>query len=121
MNLVGAGLGLGGLVRERLAARATAGEAQPSPRWLGGFARYTGVFAFTVAVHQLGVAQDFVPMAFGLLFGALGLAALAFGLGARDGARRRHQQVDLGAPAAPIPRPHSGPLGAGTFRAPSNP
>jgi hypothetical protein len=38
-----------------------------------------------MAVHQLGVAEDFVLLSFGLLFGALCLAgALAFGLGSRD-------------------------------------
>ncbi|MDC0669588.1 mechanosensitive ion channel [Nannocystis radixulma] len=128
MLIVGVGLGLGGLVRDLLAARAAPGEARPlSARWLGEFARYTVlVFAFTMAVHQLGVAQDFVLMSFGLLFGALCLAAaLAFGLGARDVAgdivRRRYQQIEPGAPAAPVPRQQSGPLGGGMFRPPPNP
>jgi hypothetical protein len=128
MLIVGVGLGLGGLVRDLLAARAAPGEARPvSARWLGEFARHTVlVFAFTLAVHQLGVAQDFVLMSFGLLFGALCLAAaLAFGLGARnvtgDIVRRRHQQLEPGAPAAPMSRQQSGPRRGGMFRPPANP
>ncbi|WAS94751.1 mechanosensitive ion channel [Nannocystis punicea] len=132
MSIVGVGLGVGGWVRDLLAARAAlAGEARPtSARWLGELARYTVlVFAFTMAVHQLGVAQDFVLMTFGLLFGALCLAAaLAFGLGARDVAgdivRRRYQQVEPGAPLGPMPRAQSGPFGPGSsglFRPPPSP
>ena len=42
------------------------------------------VLAFTMAVHQLDIAQDFVLIVFGLLFGSLCLGiALAFGLGSR--------------------------------------
>ena len=84
------------------------------------------VFAFTMAVHQLGVAEDFVLMSFGLLFGALCLAAaLAFGLGSRDVAgdivRKRYQQIQApGAPQAPAQRGPSGPTSAssGIFNRP---
>ena len=52
-----------------------------------------------MAVHQLGVAEDFVLISFGLLFGGLCLAmALAFGLGARELAgeivRKRWQDLE---------------------------
>ena len=51
-----------------------------------------------MAIHQLGVAEDFVLLSFGLMFGALCLAAaLAFGLGAREVAgdivRRRYDKA----------------------------
>ncbi len=43
------------------------------------------VFTFTAAVRHLEIAEDFVMISFGLLFGALCLAsALAFGLGSQE-------------------------------------
>ncbi|MEM9454872.1 MAG: mechanosensitive ion channel [Myxococcota bacterium] len=77
------GLVIGGYVRDLLHARQGNNEAG---KWIAEFARYVVlVFAFTMAVRQLDVAEDFVLMTFGLLFGALCLAmALAFGLGSRD-------------------------------------
>ncbi|MBK7827669.1 mechanosensitive ion channel [Nannocystis sp.] len=83
--IVGVGVAIGNYVRDLVRARSAApGETQS--RWLGEFARYAVlVFAFTMAVHQLDVAPEFVLLAFGLLFGGLCLAmALAFGLGGRD-------------------------------------
>jgi hypothetical protein len=82
--LVGVGVAIGNYVRELVRGRSAAGEAQS--RWLGEFARYAVlVLAFTMAVHQLDVAPEFVLLAFGLLFGGLCLAmALAFGLGGRE-------------------------------------
>jgi hypothetical protein len=66
------------------------------------------VFAFTMAVHQLGVAEDFVLITFALLFGALCLAgALAFGLGSRELAgeivRERYKKAKQDASSAPKP------------------
>ena len=119
--IVGVGQAIGGYVRDLIAAKAAEGEAQTgNARWVGEFARYAVlVFAFTMAVHQLGVAEDFVLMSFGLLFGALCLAAaLAFGLGSRDVAgeivRKRYQQIQQapGAPQAPAQRGPSGPTSA---------
>lgn len=77
------GLVIGGYVRDLLHARQGNNEAG---KWIAEFARYVVlVFAFTMAVRQLDVAEDFVLLTFGLLFGALCLAmALAFGLGSRD-------------------------------------
>ena len=54
--------------------------------WMADFPRYAAlVFTFTTAVRQLDVAEVFVLLTLGLLFGALCLgAALAFGLRGRD-------------------------------------
>lgn len=82
--IVGIGMALGNLVRDLVTARSDADpEAQ---QWLGAVARYgVLVFAFTAAIRHLDVAEDFVMMSFGLLFGSLCLAtALAFGLGSRE-------------------------------------
>ncbi len=83
--VVGVGFATGNYVRALVVAR-TSGNEVVGNRWLGEFARSTIlVFAFTMAVQQLDVADDFVRLTFGLLFGALCLAvALALGLGGRD-------------------------------------
>jgi hypothetical protein len=87
---------IGGYVRDLILSRQGDYEAG---RWIAEFARYAVlVFAFTMAVGQLEVAEDFVLMTFGLLFGALCLAmALAFGLGAREVAsdivKRRYETM----------------------------
>lgn len=113
--VVGVGFAIGNYVRDLIQAR---GEDEAS-RWMGEFARYAVlVFAFTMAVRQLDVAEDFVLMTFGLLFGALCLgAALAFGLGGKEVAgdivKRRYdvarsQMNKKAAPAAtkpPAPKP----------------
>jgi hypothetical protein len=47
------------------------------------------VLAGAMALRQLGIADDIVNLAFGILLGALAIAAaLAFGLGSRDVAGR---------------------------------
>lgn len=82
--IVGVGMALGNLVRDLITAR---NDADPeAQQWLGTVARYAVlVFAFTAAIRHLNVAEDFVMMSFGLLFGSLCLAiALAFGLGSRE-------------------------------------
>jgi hypothetical protein len=106
MVIVGIGFTVGNYVRDMIEARqrgeqpsqpvipvtpvtpATPGTdaVAPSPVWMAEFARVAVlVFAFTMAVHQLGVAEDFVLLSFGLLFGALCLAgSLAVGLGSRE-------------------------------------
>ncbi|MCH9682393.1 MAG: mechanosensitive ion channel [Deltaproteobacteria bacterium] len=83
MAVVLVGFIIGGYVRDLIQSRQ--GDTEMG-RWISEFARYVVlVFAFTMAVRQLDVAEDFVLMTFGLLFGALCLAmALAFGLGSRD-------------------------------------
>lgn len=90
------GFVIGGYVRDLIQSREGDNEAS---RWVGEFARYTVlVFAFTMAVRHLDVAEDFVLLTFGLLFGALCLAmALAFGLGSREVAgdivKRRYDEA----------------------------
>jgi hypothetical protein len=47
------------------------------------------VFAGAVALLEIGVANDIINLAFGLLLGAIAIAvALAFGLGGREAAAR---------------------------------
>lgn len=93
--VLGVGFAVGNYVRDLIA-----GDHKDESRlWIGAIARYAVlVFAFTMAVHQLNIARDFVLIAFGLLFGALCLAlALAFGLGSREVASqivsRQYQKV----------------------------
>jgi hypothetical protein len=128
--IVGVGFSIGNYVRDLIEARQR-GEVpnemivgeKPSPIWMAEFARYAVlVFAFTMAVHQLGVAEDFVLITFALLFGALCLAgALAFGLGSRELAgeivRERYKKVK--ADVAAVPKP-SGPGGSGGLVVPGS-
>lgn len=106
--VVGVGFGIGNYVRDVIKSRR--GEDEDVGRWLGEFARYfVLVFAFTMAVRQLEVAEDFVLISFGLLFGALCLAAaLAFGLGGRDVAgdivKRRYEAARRKLGDTPAPR-----------------
>jgi hypothetical protein len=90
--VVAVGFAVGNWVRD--AVRARRGTAADAPEWVAELARWTVlVFAFTMAVAQLGVAEDFVLLAFGLTFGALCLAvALAFGLGSREVAAKIVEQ-----------------------------
>ena len=108
--VVAVGFAIGNYVRDLIRARDEAAD------WMADFARYAVlVFAFTMAVRQLDVAEDFVLLTFGLLFGALCLgAALAFGLGGREVAgdivRRRYEKARSEAakprlPGAPPPPP----------------
>ncbi|MBL4683779.1 MAG: mechanosensitive ion channel, partial [Nannocystaceae bacterium] len=93
------GFVIGGYVRDLILARTDDDEADDTSRWVAEFARYVVlVFAFTMAVRQLDVAEDFVLLTFGLLFGSLCLAmALAFGLGSREVAgeivKKRYDQA----------------------------
>ena len=104
--VVAVGFAIGNYVRDLIRAR---GDDEAS-KWMGEFARYAVlVFAFTMAVRQLDVAEDFVLLTFGLLFGALCLgAALAFGLGGREVAgdivKRRYDEA----------RKQMGPSGSGS-------
>jgi hypothetical protein len=98
LAIVAIGFAAGNYVRDLINARQAEGK-EVGPQWLGEFLRYTVlVFAFTMAVHQLGVAEDFVLLSFGMLFGGLCLAmSLAFGLGSREVAgeivRKRWERV----------------------------
>jgi hypothetical protein len=115
--IVGVGMAIGNYVRDLVKAvhrsdpaeAGISGAEDDTQSWVAEFARYAVlVFAFTMAVQQLDVAENFVLMTFGLLFGALCLgAALAFGLGGREVAgdilKKRYDQAK--APAAPTRRP----------------
>lgn len=83
--LVGVGLWIGGLV-QGLLQEALERAGSRHPRLIGTAAKYTvAVFAFTMALQQIGFGEAIVVTAFTLLFGAVCLAlALAFGLGSRD-------------------------------------
>lgn len=78
------GFALATQAQNHIVARGIGGAETTS--WVGGAARIMVlVFAFTMAIQHLGVAERFVTMAFGFAFGGLCLAlALAFGLGGRE-------------------------------------
>ena len=107
--VVAIGYGLSNYVEEQLNRHA---EARNDPNlWLGTLAKYTIlVFAVTAAIRHLEIAEDFVLVAFGLMFGALCFAmALAFGLGSRDVAgeivRRQYERASsMKLPPAPVSR-----------------
>ena len=120
--VVGVGFAIGNYVRDLIRAR---GEDEVG-KWMGEFARYAVlVFAFTMAVRQLDVAEDFVLLTFGLLFGALCLgAALAFGLGGREVAgdivKRRYDEARRQMATRPPAKPAAKPS-VPTTRAPTVP
>jgi hypothetical protein len=126
MVIVGVGFVIGNYVRDLIEARQRkerpvpdAPETEQEPVWLAEFTRYAVlVFAFTMAVHQLGVAEDFVLLSFALLFGGLCLAgALAFGLGSRDLAgeivRERYRKAKQQSASPTTPVSPGSPFGAG--------
>lgn len=112
MIVVGIGFAIGNYVRDVIRSRRETGPNDETRAWLAEFARYAVlVFACTMAVRQLDVAEDFVLITFGLLFGALCLAAaLAFGLGGREVAgdivKRRYEAARI---AANKPKPPAAP------------
>jgi hypothetical protein len=75
------------------------------------------VFATALALRQMGIAESIVNLAFGLMLGAVAVAAaIAFGIGGRDVARdlleRWRGQIRSQANQPPTPRP-SGPSQVG--------
>lgn len=83
--IFGVGLYLGNLAYEAIPRRAG--------RWPGVYPTAARVaiivLATTMALQQTGVAADIVTLTFTLVLGAIAVAAaIAFGLGARDAARR---------------------------------
>lgn len=118
LAIVLVGFALGRYVRDLVAAR----QGGNGGEWAGEFARYAVlVFAVTMAVRQLEVAEDFVLLTFGLLFGALCLAGgLAFGLGGRDVAeevlRRRYTDAKT-----KLDGPSGGESGSGSSTEGNNP
>jgi hypothetical protein len=80
-----------GLYLSSLADRAIRGSDINQANILAVAARVSIlIFAGALALRQMGLGQDIVNLAFGLLFGAVAVAAaLAFGLGGRDVAARQ--------------------------------
>lgn len=122
--VVAIGVAIGNYVRDLIAARSV-DPLDNRNRMLGEFARYTVlVFAVTMAIQQLEVAENFVLLAFGLLFGGLCLAfALAFGLGGREAAseiiRKSVRKVEEGKP--PVATTPARPQSPSSMFTPGNP
>lgn len=80
----------------------------------GTIVRYATILLFTfMGLGQMGVGGDIVEMAFGaLVIGAAVAGALAFGLGGRDWAAKKLEQMsvtDVGNPAKPTPKKKAAP------------
>jgi hypothetical protein len=82
-------LGLG-LYLANLAERTIRGSDMQNSSFLATAARYSIILlTLAMALRQMGIAEDIVTLAFGLLLGAVAVAAaLAFGLGGRQIAER---------------------------------
>jgi hypothetical protein len=82
-------IALGTLLAHILAA-ATTRPDKPSSEIMSVFVRW-GVIALSAAVglRFMGLANDIIVLAFGLILGAVAVAvAIAFGIGGRDAAKR---------------------------------
>jgi hypothetical protein len=81
---------LSGTLVQGLVARPLERTGARHPQTIAALARYAVVvFAFAMALQQIGFGETIVVWAFILLFGAVCLAlALAFGLGSREAAAR---------------------------------
>jgi hypothetical protein len=79
-----------GLYLANLAARTVQASGAAQAGWLAMAARVSIlVLAGAMALRQMGLANEIISLAFGLLLGAIAVAAaLAFGLGGRDLAAR---------------------------------
>ncbi len=80
-----------GVFLANLSARAIAASSVPQARLLSLAAR-AGILLFTTAVglRQMGIANEIIELAFGIVLGAVAVAfAVAFGLGGRDAAARQ--------------------------------
>ena len=75
-----------GLYLGTLAARAIIASGVKSSNLLGGIARIAIIFlAGAMGLRRMGLANEIIELAFGLIIGAVALAAaVAFGLGAKD-------------------------------------
>lgn len=84
-----------GLYLANLASQAIQQSRAPEARLLAMLARTSIlVLAGAMALRQMGVADDIINLAFGLILGAIALAVgLAFGLGGRDVAGRELDEV----------------------------
>ncbi len=107
--LLGLIIFLVGLYLARLAAEAIRSSGVNQPNLLATAAQGAIlVLTGAMALRQMGVANEIINLAFGLLLGAIAVAvALAFGLGGREAAGRLLERyVDsAGAVPPPTPRP----------------
>jgi len=96
-----------GLYLANLAARIIQGSDAAHAGLLATLARGAIlVFAGAMALRQMGLASEIVNLAFGLLLGAIAVAAaLAFGLGGRDMASRKLEQWVPSEPEEPRESP----------------
>ncbi|MFH1730927.1 MAG: mechanosensitive ion channel [Planctomycetota bacterium] len=83
-----------GLWLANLAARAVEATGKPKAGALAMIARVAIlVLATAVALRQMGLADEIIGLTFGLLLGAAAVAAaLAFGIGGRDVAKRKLEE-----------------------------
>jgi hypothetical protein len=117
-----------GLYLANMAARAIQQSDMPNANLLGWIAEgVILVFAGAMALRQMGLANSIINLAFGLLMGAIAVAAaLAFGLGGREVAERKlkewtrsveSESVDV--PPPPTMTPTRGGRGAArSYQAP---
>lgn len=108
-----------GLYLANLAARAVRSSAVQGSEVLAKLARAAVVvLAGAMALRQMGVAEDIINLAFGLLLGAVAIAiALAFGIGGRDVAGR-YLETWTGRVERRIRRPGDAPGPGGAPEAP---
>ncbi|MFO1017759.1 MAG: mechanosensitive ion channel [Hyphomonadaceae bacterium] len=79
-----------GILLANILAAATAKQGKPSSEIISTFVRW-GIIALATAVglRFMGLANDIIAIAFGLILGAVAVAvAIAFGIGGRDAAKR---------------------------------
>lgn len=83
-------IALGVLLANILSAATSKGDGGASSEIMGVFVRW-GIIALSAAVglRFMGLANDIIALAFGLVLGAVAVAvAIAFGVGGRDAAKR---------------------------------
>jgi hypothetical protein len=79
-----------GILLANILAAATVREGKPSSEIMSAFVRW-GIVALATAVglRFMGLANDIIVLAFGLVLGAVAVAiAISFGVGGRDAAKR---------------------------------
>ena len=101
--LVGAAILTIGLVFANIAARAVRSSQNARAETLANVARVgILILAAAMALRQMGLAEEIVNLAFGLVLGAVAVAAaLAFGLGGREAASRALLRLEGQEPPTP--------------------
>jgi hypothetical protein len=107
-----------GLYLANLAEETIRSSGMRNSGLLATFARYAILLlALTMSLRQMGVAEDIITLAFGLLLGSAAVAAaIAFGWGGRELAREQLEKLEANLqeraeePAArPLPPPQVPP------------